>query len=234
MTAAVSGAANTPVAAPAASTSDSTSADGVALNQNFDQFLKLLTTQLQNQDPLSPMDSTQFTNQLVAFSGVEQQLKTNDSLGKLLTMQTLNMTALGVSFIGKDVQVAGDKFTTTTAGAPAALAYSLPAAASAGTISVQDANGNTVYTQASELGAGSHAFNWDGKDQDGNAAPAGTYTLVVGAQDADKNALNVTTYVPGHVSGLQTADDGTLLLNVGDQTVPMTDVRQISESSSGT
>lgn len=205
-------------------------ADVGTLNANFDQFLRLLTTQLQYQDPLSPMDTAQFTNQLVMFSQVEQQLKSNDTLNKLLTMQTLNMTALGVSFIGKDVQVAGSSF-DQGGGKPVNLAYSLPTAAAAGSISIVDANGNTVYTREAELTPGTHEFMWDGKDSTGAPVAAGSYTLVVGAQTAEGDALNVTTYVPGHVTGLETADDGTLMLNVGSLMVPMTDVRQISEPS---
>lgn len=211
--------------------SSTAATDQTGLNDNFDQFLTLLTTQLQNQDPLSPMDSTQFTNQLVSFSGVEQQIKGNDYLNKLLTMQTLNMTALGVSFIGRDVQVAGTDFSMDGTKS-AALTYSLPETATSGTVSITDKDGNVVYTQPAELTSGSHDFTWDGKDTSGNAVPAGDYTLTVSASNATNAAINVTTYVPGHVTSLESADDGTLMLNVGGQSVPLTDVRQISEASS--
>lgn len=223
---AVSNATSTPSTASTATNAS----DVQGLNQNFDQFLKLLTTQLQNQDPLSPMDTTQFTNQLVMFSQVEQQLKSNDTLNKLLTMQTINMTALGVSFIGKDVQVAGSTFDANGTNS-VNLAYSLPATAAAGTVSITDSHGNVVYTKAAELSSGTHEFTWDGKMQDGTQAPAGTYTLTVSATDSTGGSLNVTGYVPGHVAGLETADDGTLMLNVGNQLVPMTDVRKISDSA---
>ena len=212
-------------------TSTATNATDVqGLNQNFDQFLKLLTTQLQNQDPLSPMDTAQFTNQLVGFSQVEQQLKSNDTLNKLLTMQTINMTSLGVSFIGKDVQVAGSSFNATGSGS-VDLAYSLPSTAASGSISIKDSSGNVVFTKATDLSSGTHEFVWDGKETDGTTAPAGTYTMKVSAQDSSGAALNVTGFVPGHVSGVETADDGTLMLNVGSSLVPMTDVRKISDPS---
>lgn len=222
--------ASTTSTTPISTATNATDVQG--LNQNFDQFLKLLTTQLQNQDPLSPMDTAQFTNQLVEFSQVEQQLKSNDTLNKLLTMQTVNMTALGVSFIGKDVQVAGSSFDTSASGSQVKLAYSLPATAASGNISIKDANGNVVFTKATDLSSGTHDFTWDGKETDGSTAPAGTYTLTVSAQDSSGAALNVTGYVPGHVTGLETADDGTLMLNVGSQLVPMTDVRKISDATS--
>jgi flagellar basal-body rod modification protein FlgD len=215
-------------AAPS-STGVTNQADVGRLNQNFDDFLRLLTTQLQNQDPLSPMDTAEFTNQLVMFSQVEQQLRSNDTLNKLLTMQTLNMTALGVSFIGKDVQVAGEEFASAGGGKPVNLSYTLGAAATDGTISITDANDNIIYTANAEKSAGTHNFTWNGMDKDGNPVAAGTYKLTVSAQNAEGDAIDVTGFVPGHVSGLQTADDGTLMLIVNGETVPMTDVRQISE-----
>jgi len=205
--------------------------DQQTLNGNFDEFLSLLTTQLKNQDPLSPMDSTQFTNQLVQFSGVEQQIKGNDTLNKLLTMQTLNMTALGVSFIGKDVEVAGNNFVSDGVKS-SSMSYTMPDGAAVGTISITNADGEVVYSKDADVTAGSHNFTWDGKDSVGNPMPAGTYTFKVSAQSATKDALNVTTYVPGHVSSLESADDGTLLLNVSGQSVPLTDVRKISETAS--
>jgi flagellar basal-body rod modification protein FlgD len=217
-----------PGATANAASAPTNQADVSRLNQGFDDFLKLLTTQLQNQDPLSPMDTSEFTNQLVMFSQVEQQLRSNDTLNKLLTMQTLNMTALGVSFIGKDVQIAGDTF-ANAGGQPANFAYTLPATAKAGTISITDQAGNIVYTKAIDTSMGTHDFTWNGITDGGLPAPAGEYKLIVSAQDATDAALNVTTYVPGHVSGLQTADDGTLMLNVNGQTIPMTSVRQVSE-----
>ena len=137
------------------------------LNTNFDDFLKLLTTQLQNQDPLSPMDTAEFTNQLVMFSQVEQQLRGNDTLNKLLAMQTLNMTALGVSFIGKDVEVAGTSFQSTGAGS-VSMSYDMPADATKSTIRISDADGNTVYSQDGDETAGHHDFVWDGKVKNQN------------------------------------------------------------------
>lgn len=220
---AVSGVNNTGTAAPATSTTQ--------LNQDFDQFLRLLTTQLQNQDPLSPMDSSEFTNQLVQFSNVEQSIKTNSFLEKLLTMQTLNLTALGVSFIGKDVEVAG-KFFQADGVKPVSMSYDMPAGASEGTLSIIDEDGNVVFTQNADLTAGRHNFTWDGKDSSGNAAPAGKYEIRVGAQTSNDAALNVTTFVPGHVNGLESAEDGSLMLNVDGTLVNMTDVRKISEPAS--
>jgi flagellar basal-body rod modification protein FlgD len=201
--------------------------DQTGLNENFDQFLRLLTTQLQNQDPLEPMDTKDFTNQLVQFSSVEQQIKTNSNLESLLSLQTLNMTALGVSFIGKEVQVQGTDFASDGASS-SEISYVLPDTAAKGTISILDKDGNVVYTQPSETEAGRHDFVWDGKDTEGNPVPAGTYTLKIGALTDTNAALNVTTFVPGHVDGLESGDDGNLLLLINGGKFPITDVRRIS------
>lgn len=211
-------------------TNTTTSASGVAqtqLNTDFDQFLRLLTTQLQNQDPLSPMDTNEFTNQLVQFSQVEQQIKTNSNLENLLAMQTLNMTALGVSFIGKVVEVDGNKFSTNGSG-DTIMSYVLPAAANSGTLTIKNADGEKVFSTDIEKTAGRHDFTWNGLDDNGNAVPAGEYTITVTALGSENQSLSVKTSVPGFVSGLESADDGSLLLVMGASKVPLTDVRKIA------
>lgn len=197
------------------------------LNQDFDDFLLLLTTQLQNQDPLSPMDTNEFTNQLVQFSGVEQQIKTNSNLESLLAMQTLNMTALGVSFIGKTVEVTGDTFAMTGAG-DATLSYVMPGDATAATITITDEDGKTVYSAEAEKTAGRHDFTWNGLDKNGNPVAAGNYTVTVSATNAEAQSLNVITSVPGYVSGLESDDNGNLMLVINGKKVPLTEVRKIS------
>lgn len=195
------------------------------LNQDFDQFLRLLTTQLQNQDPLNPMDSTEFTNQLVSFSQVEQQIKTNDQLESLLAFQTLNLTAVGLSFIGKNVEITDDEFHMDGTNG-ASMSYAMLEGAVKGTISITDADGKTVYKADADLAAGNHRFTWDGKDTNGVAVPAGTYKLQVSAMDEQDNSLNLTTFVPGFVEGIESGDDGNLNVIVNGRLVPVTAVRK--------
>lgn len=203
------------------------------LNQDFDDFLTLLTTQLQNQDPLSPMDSTEFTNQLVSFSGVEQQIRSNDTLNKLLSMQTLNLTAVGLSFIGKDVEITGEKFASDGSGTnEMTLGYTMPPEVKTGTVTITDKDGNVVYTSPANLAEGRHTFTWDGKTTGGAVAPAGTYQLNVAALDANKTSLVVTKYVPGHVDSLESMEDGSLVLVIDGRQVALSDVRKVSEPSS--
>jgi flagellar basal-body rod modification protein FlgD len=199
--------------------------DGKQLNQNFDQFLLLLTAQLKNQDPLSPMDSTQFTNQLVSFSGVEQQIKMNSRLEKLLAMSAANQTTLGLSYIGLKVDMQGSDFKYYGAG-DAKMSYKLPSDAAINTVSIVDGNGNTVYSHSGELTSGAHDFVWNGTDQNGNPVPAGMYRLRVDALDKDQKNMTTSTVVPGLVEGIQTADDGSIMLIVNDHEIPMSDIRK--------
>ena len=213
-----------------ATTGNSSSASLNRLSQDFDQFLRLLTTQLQNQDPLSPMDSTEFTNQLVSFSQVEQQIKMNDQMETLIAFQTLNLTAVGLGFIGKNVEVQGSEFYNDgTTGAK--MSYVMPAGAEKGTVAIKNSAGDTVYTTEANLTQGSHTVTWDGKDLNGLQVPAGKYTFEVSALGAENAALNITKFVPGYVAGLETADDGNLNLIINDNRVPITDVRTVTVAS---
>ena len=220
-------AAAAPAAAPAAKPSDTKN-----LNQTFDQFLLLLTTQLKNQDPMSPMDSSQFTSQLVSFSQVEQQIKTNDNLTKLLAQSNTSQTTLGLSYIGLNVAVQGNQFDFNPAtDASVKLNYNLPAKASINTINILDQDGNTVYSANGELGSGTHAFTWNGTDQNGQPVAAGAYTVQVNALDTAQASMNVATQVPGFVTGVETAGDGSINLMIGRQSthlVPLSSVTQAS------
>lgn len=201
-----------------------------SLNKDFDQFLLLLTTQLKNQDPLSPMDSTEFTNQLVNFSQVEQQIKTNASLTKMLEQTKNSETTLGLSYIGLNIDVRGNRFEYPGTGTTT-MSYNLPKDASVSTISILDEEGNTVYSQSGELSSGPHSFAWDGTTNDGGTAPAGVYKLLVGALDQEQKSIGPTTTVPGYVSGIATAEDGSISLIIGrlsTQMVPMSSVTQAS------
>lgn len=215
---------NTGNSNPTTNTQNSTA----QLNQNFDQFLTLLTTQLKNQDPLSPMDSTQFTNQLVSFSQVEQQIKTNDNLEKLQALTANSQTTLGLSYIGLQVEHSGSQFnhytdTSTT------MTYNLPSDAATVKISVLDKDGNVVYSRDGQNGEGAkgtHSFTWDGKDNNGDEAAAGLYTIAVGAADSNGKTITTTTVVPGVVMGMQKEDDGSVSLIINGQSVPMSDINR--------
>jgi flagellar basal-body rod modification protein FlgD len=200
-----------------------TQASSQKLNQDFDDFLTLLTTQLQNQDPLEPMDTSEFTNQLVQFSGVEQQLRTNDTLEDMRALGMLQITDIGLGFVGMDVQMAGDTFDFDGA-SEVELSYELPEASKNTNISIKNADGDSVYSMDGEIIAGQKEFIWDGKNRDGFAVPPGQYTFEVSAQNIDGKSMNVSTQVPGKVNGIESDGTGNVMLVIGNQKVPITDV----------
>lgn len=199
-----------------------TSAARSGLATNFETFLTLLTAQLRNQDPLSPLDSNEFTAQLTQMSGVEQQLLTNDLLTSLLSAQQTQGMSGASSFIGKDVTAvwAADRLT----GGKANWSYELGAAASRATLQVVDGGGKVVWTgNAPALGEGQHDFVWDGTTTAGGRAPdGGVYSLRIAASNA-AGTVSSQVLTRGNVTGVELYD-GIPYLNVGNSIVPMSAV----------
>ena len=147
------------------------------LSADMNTFLTLLTTQLKYQDPLDPMDTAEFTNQLVQYSSVEQAIQTNSKLETLLNLNMSNLGAQAVSYIGKIAQVLGDVMPLEDGHAKAT--YTLDKNVESAVIMVKDLDGNVVYSEQGKIVAGTHDFEWDGKDSDGNQLPDGAYQIVV-------------------------------------------------------
>ena len=191
-----------------------------------DDFLKLLTTQLQSQDPLSPMDSQAFVAQLAQFSSVEQLQGVSDRLDSLLLAQaTSNQLSTG-SLVGKQVLYRTDHVAYDGA-APAQLQISLDAASDATAMIVSDASGRVV--RAIDLGArpaGPFSTSWDGLDGAGNPLPAGAYGLTLSATRQDGTPVHADVRARGTVSGV-TFDGGAPQLLVGGDTLKMSDVVEL-------
>lgn len=184
-------------------TASTAEADQTGLADDFDTFLTLLTEQLQNQDPLEPMDSSEFISQLVEFSSVEQQIKQNDNLEELISVQSSSMALTASTYIGADVMVKGATAELQTDTSDAAKwYYELNGLSETTTLTVRDANNAVVFETEGQTAAGVHEFVWDGLGTDGTAATAGTYTIEVTATDADANAINVTTAGRRRVDGI--------------------------------
>jgi flagellar basal-body rod modification protein FlgD len=175
---------------------------------NFQQFLQLLTTQLQNQDPLSPMDTNQFTQQLVAFASVEQQLKTNTDLDQLVTLNKTSQMTAALSFVGK--QVTADGSTTQLKNGVAVWNVTSPRPAAAA-VSILDQNGNTVWTGQQTLDTGTQSYPWNGRTSTGAIAPDGLYTIQITAQDAAGQSVAVSTQYTGTVTGVDLSGSQPLL-----------------------
>jgi flagellar basal-body rod modification protein FlgD len=196
-------------AAAAPATTDTTALGRARLADNFSTFLSLLTTQLKNQDPLSPLDSNQFTQQLVQMTGVEQQIASNDLLKKLVS-NTGSGISTAVSLIGKDVSAVSND--AQLSNGKADWLYKLKLDAADTKIEVLNAKGAIVHVEAAtDNKAGDHPFTWNGKDMNGNKMPDGTYTLRVTAKDSTGAAVTSTTYVQGRVTGVEQLDGSTYI-----------------------
>ena len=195
---------------------------------NFDTFLKLLTTQLQNQDPMSPMDSNEFTQQLVAFSSVEQQINTNDNLQSLIALSLSQQASAAVNYIGHSVVMTSGKSALQSGACD--WTYNLGAGASATTLTVKDASGKVVYSGSGETQAGNNDFAWDGKDANGNQLPDGQYTLSVTATAADGSAITSSIASKALVTAVDMSGT-TPMLVLGAMEIPLSDVSLVGSTS---
>jgi flagellar basal-body rod modification protein FlgD len=205
-------------------TTNSTVNNGqIQLNSDYNTFLQLLTTQLKNQDPLSPMDTNTFTQQLVMMNGVQQQLQTNALLQTLVNASSGAGPA--VNLIGKQVTAASA--TVGMNGGQANWTYELDGNASSATLSVTDAANNVVWSQpAPDLSSGQHPFTWNGQTLSGGKITAGDYTLHIKANDANLQALGTNVFVQGVVTGVSNSSSGTQL-NIGSTAVNYSNVTQV-------
>ena len=209
-----------------------TSNSSAQLADDFDDFLVLLTTQLQNQDPLSPMDSTEFTNQLVAFSGVEQQINANSKLDSLVSLNLGSSFSSSLNYVGKDVSyVSAESF--FDGDKPVEIDFAINGDSVDTTVNILDEAGNLVLSEKVNTGEGTTNFVWDGKDKHGVTQPAGTYEIRVDALDGQNQSLTTTTVVSGHVGGIET-QNGTTFLLVGERAVSIGNIIKVSEPKATT
>ena len=208
------------------SASQNTLQSAAGLAQNFDDFLTLLTTQLQNQDPLEPLDSSEFTTQLVQFASVEQQIGQNARLDQIVKIQGGSQAVGAVSFLDTIVEAFGN--TAVLKDGQANYTYTLPSEAATLTINIKNEAGETIRTLTGETAAGKHTLVWDGNNDQGIAQPEGKYSITVTAKNAEGGDITASTGVVGKVSGV-TVQDGQLVLDLGGLTVKVTDVLSVTK-----
>ncbi len=172
-----------------------------SLTNNFDTFLTLLTAQLQNQDPLAPVDSTEFTNQLVQFSGVEQQIETNTALSNLIAITASSTAASMSGYLGQTVEVYSATGELSENGID--WLYDLPEGVKSVTISIKDDAGAIVYSETVDAPTiGKNEFSWDGTLENGTVLEDGTYSLLIGATDGNDQEVSVAPTLRTKVSGI--------------------------------
>jgi flagellar basal-body rod modification protein FlgD len=186
---------------PATATSGSSSATSSAsLADNFDTFLNILTAQIQNQDPLEPLDSSQFTEQLVQFSGVEQQIRTNQQLESLLSASRSNAGASLSGYLGQTAEInsSGAGFS----GEPVTWRYALPATAQSSSVTITDENGRVVWSQPGETSLGAHDFTWSGQTFSGEARVGEPYYINVVAKDGAGESITPVHSLIATITGV--------------------------------
>ncbi|MBN66301.1 MAG: hypothetical protein CMM94_01885 [Rickettsiales bacterium] len=197
------------------------------LSDDFDNFMLLLTTQLKNQDPTEPLDVNQFTNQLVAFTGVEQQLATNANLEKLISMQEESPIEKGLGYIGKVVDAEGNAGLLQNG--RASFAYSLDMPAEKVDVLITDASGRAVFSGNGTTFAGKNLVGWDGSNPyTGETEPNGLYFINVKARNALGEKVETKTYTTGTVTAAE-VEDGELLLTVGGSIVKASAVEAVRQ-----
>ena len=199
------------------------------LASNFDDFLTLLTTQLQNQDPFNPTDSSEFTNQLVNFTNVEQNIATNKNLETMLQLQQIgqqnSQASTLINYLGKTV---GSSLNVADLnGGNANWNIDFGTSVASVTYEIYDQDGSKVYTEeGSEAPAGAQTFSWDGTTTSGGAASDGAYYLVAKAQTVGGDDISVNYSFKGRATSVETVN-GVPVLKIGNVSIGLADISSV-------
>jgi flagellar basal-body rod modification protein FlgD len=220
-----------PTAGARSADSRPTSNGSQQLTDDFDAFLRLMTAQMRNQDPLEPLDGSAFVAQLAQFSSVEQQIKTNEKLDGLAAALTRSAAEIAMGLLGRTVETASGR-AEVIPGKQVAFAFETDGVVPKLRAVVSDDDGNEVHSfDVAANGPGRHDVVWDGLDADGNQVPAGTYTIEV--RHYDPEGQEVLSATPALVRSkviearLGGDDDGVLLLSNGTTAI-LSDLTAIS------
>lgn len=216
-------------AAPAVPSSlTSAATDKSTTGSDFNLFLKLLTVQMQNQDPLDPMKTDTYTQQLAQYSQIEQTVQQSGTLTQILGQLSTQNIAQASGLIGRSVV-----FNTAVSGlgsSPASWSYTPARSVSSLVATISDASGNAVSSRTIDPTDTSGRLSWDGTLANGATAPAGSYTLSFAATDASGNAVPVAVSSIGTVDSV-TQTNGALALGVNGATIPLSSLQRIASSS---
>ncbi len=212
----------------AASSSASNSSGSQILGK--DDFMKMMMAQLQHQDPLNPMDDSQFSAQLAQFSSLEQLQNLNDQMSQsinanYLLTQSINNT-LTSTLIGKDVKLTGENITNNGQDS-IPLGYNITGNPNSVTVNIYDENGTLVRTiEDVPNNSGDNKLSWDFTDNDGNRLPEGSYTFEVDAKDSSGESLDTSLFKYGKIDGVKFTENGTVLL-VGNVQYSLSEISEI-------
>lgn len=195
------------------------------LADNFDNFLNILTTQLQNQDPLSPMKTQEFTKQLVMFSEVEQSVRQSGQLENLISLMKSNEAIGAVNYMDREIKA--EHNAVNLKNGQAQFSYTLPEKAENASLQIYNKAGELVSIEDAETGAGTHQVTWDGETATGQQLPDGAYSFKIGAVNADDQPIEASYQTRGRVTGVEYGPDGAVL-KMGDISVPMEKVLEVT------
>jgi len=194
-----------------------------SLSNNFSDFLSLLMTQLQNQDPTSPLDSNQFTSELVQFSSVEQQIDTNSDLTQLIQLTQASQVEQSASMIGKPVTVTSSQLSLQNG--TAEVNFNTTTAEPVG-ISISNSSGVQIQTATLTSTAGNNSWTWNGQNASGATMPDGPYTVSVTALGVNGSAAQIPFTVTGTATSVQN-NGGTVQVQMGGLTLPFSAVESV-------
>lgn len=215
------------VGSSSSSSSGNASAATNSLMSNYSTFLTLLTAQLKTQSPLSPMDVNSFTQQLVQYSSVEQQIQTNSQLKSMIDTMTSSAALQLVNYVGKSVTAYSD--TTKMESGKANWTVNSSSAASGAKVTITDENGGVVYQGSLDLKAGNNSFAWDGKGSNGAdySSSTGAFTISVNGTDDKGKAVTITTEVSGKVQAVDTSSSQPYI-KVNGRLLPLSALTEVS------
>jgi flagellar basal-body rod modification protein FlgD len=209
------------------STNSSSSANSndplASLSGNFSDFLQMLMTQLQNQDPTSPMDTSQFTSELVQFTGVEQQINMNNNLTQLIQLTQGSEMLQSSSIVGKQVQVTSPQMPLQNGSGK--VDFTMPAAGPV-SLTVYDSTGAAVRNVSLDASAGANSWSWDGTSDSGSSLPDGAYKVAITSANADGTTSSVPFTVEGTVTGVQ-SQNNSVGVELGSLDVNFSNIQQV-------
>ena len=200
-----------------------TSNSATSIANNFETFLTLLTTQLKNQNPLEPLDTNQFTQQLVQFTQVEQQMKMNTQLASLISIEQMAQSTAAMAYLGSTATVDGSTAKLTAGKANWTFSSDKPSSA---TINIKDSTGALVYSGNYTVNAGQQNFMWDGRGNNGTRYPDGNYTLAISAKDSTGQAVAISTMVSGTVDSVD-LNASPPTLSIGGQAFTVDKIKKV-------
>ncbi|MEA2987456.1 MAG: flagellar basal-body rod modification protein FlgD [Alphaproteobacteria bacterium] len=201
----------------------SAGADTKTIAGNFNTFLTLLTTQLKNQNPLDPLDTNQFTQQLVQFAQVEQQIKQNDQLATMISIERAAQATTALAFVGATVAVDGQTAALTDSRATWSLQVPKPVSA---TVTIKTSTGQTAYSGSFSMSTGTQNFTWDGRGNNGTQWPAGNYTISITGTDASGQTVAIATEIHGVVDSVDLTKTPPLMA-IGGQNFTLDKIKRV-------